>query len=92
MKIGEERTVKQVFNIAIKCDMCGKISNRGDGWGKHIYEEKSTTIEYDKGEIYPDGGYLEKLSIDLCPDCFEKVLIPFLKSKGVDCEFEDVSW
>lgn len=83
--------VEEVFD-SITCDLCGKVRLRK----AHPFDErpkmwpdKSSPINRTKiacriGEVsYEDneaGGI--DIEIDLCPDCFIKKLVPWIKSFG----------
>jgi len=73
------------------CDFCGKKANRGE-WGLGCYEEDKTeiriTITHIKGDNFPEGRYGTKTVVDLCPDCFENVLMPFIRSKSSHDDFD----
>lgn len=97
MEIYETRTIpeckREVFTN-LKCDLCGKESNKNyaRSWKKETYDELVTCISYKKGHCFPDGGYGEELHVDLCPNCFESKLIPWLKEQGVNTELKEYDY
>jgi len=64
----------------IECDVCG-AKNKDENWAED-FGKQTITIENSVGDVYPGGGIGESISYDLCPDCFEGKLEPFLKSFG----------
>ena len=79
------------------CDLCGKKSQgRGTDpsycseWDAGQYEVEETKISVKvhrrKGMSYPDDSWGEGWDIDLCPECFANVLVPFLREKGAKIE------
>lgn len=84
----------------MKCDMCGKTSDRSD-WivtepDSYPSERMVETIIKinDTSRTYcaDYGGDSKNASIDLCPDCFRQKLIPFLESQGVKIHVEEYDW
>ena len=51
-------------------------------WTKEDFERDETAISLEEGHYYPDSNYGEKLSIDICPNCFKNKLVPWLESQG----------
>ena len=90
----EEKLVKKVEEVEsyIVCDWCGRDNKKlRRGWSSDSFAEDEITIERRKGETYSNCGGGEEVIIDLCPDCFEKVL-DWLKSQGVKVECKEWSW
>jgi uncharacterized protein (DUF2225 family) len=79
----------------VSCDLCGKIGKDGD-WETSTWEVAESKIEievrYKDGDSYPEGGQGEKYNVDICPECFKKKLIPWLKSQECRAEFEEWEW
>jgi len=69
-------------NTGMECDVCG-LCVEGDEWPADLYEEYVTKCEFEHSVNGPgdtvDG---RRLSIDVCPDCFEKKLVPALEALG----------
>ena len=65
------------FQTHVTCDMCGVKIER------ECYEVEDIEISRKTGYSYPEGGSGEKVEVDLCSNCFENELIPWLTSKGV---------
>ena len=83
MKTYKEVTYSRNALIRTTCDMCGKVS-KYDDWAEDNYEVQEVTIKYNEGTHYPEGGYGNITSVDLCPECFKIKLVPFLISEGVE--------
>jgi hypothetical protein len=66
------------------CDICGATIKDG-GWGD--FDE--CTIERSKGSRYGSDGHREETSMDMCGECFETKLVPWLESQGVKMRTED---
>lgn len=74
------------------CDLCGKIAKNGD-WDSSTYmineTEISVSIHNKEGTTYPDAGWGTKINVDICPDCFKNVLVPFLNEKGANIQLTE---
>jgi hypothetical protein len=77
------------------CDLCGTESQKY-GWDSSIYERNETEISvsvvHEHTESYGDSGFTNKFAVDLCPDCFQKELIPWLKSRGAQIQETEFDW
>ena len=69
------------------CDIC-KSEIEKNYYGNVSYVE----ISYTSGISYPEGGRKEKKYYDMCPQCFESQLVPFLSSLGMNSYDEDYDW
>ena len=78
-----QESVKQVLDKTT-CDLCEKAVT------KEKYSEEGVTIEFKTGEVYPEGGVGEIVSVDMCPDCFKTKLVPWLEEQG--CEPTIADW
>lgn len=71
----------------VLCDVC-RQSKGNSGyeneirWGEKTYDINRTTVCYENGSSFPEGGYKTREIYHICPDCWESVLKPFLASKG----------
>ena len=83
----EQKTVEVVEEMT--CDMCGQKTPwiRSD-WSTSPHTTASTTVKMETGYSmdYDGGGESEEVEIDICPDCFNTKLIPWLESQGVKIE------
>jgi hypothetical protein len=75
----------------IRCDLCGGPAP-GDDFFRTRGESDSVTVERVKGSNWPDGGWKETVAYDICQNCFETVLEPFLKEKGAVPHSEESDW
>ena len=94
MKNYEKRTVPEYEvsrHTKTTCDLCGAVSDSPDNWAGEPYaiEETELTVcvKHKDGTEYHHGeGYGTIYDVDLCPECFEKKLIPWLVSQGAKVE------
>lgn len=85
----EKQTTQRVLTH-ITCDICGKASGEGGDWPRDKYgREHEIEIEHKAMSHYGGSGSGERLSIDMCPDCFTDKLLPFLRSLGFMGKYED---
>ena len=68
----------------ITCDLCKRVVQGEDGWNDTYTLVRLTT------NISSTGGY--EIDVDVCPDCFEKRLIPWLELQGVTIERKQSEW
>jgi hypothetical protein len=73
---------EDTVTVSITCDLCGRESQRPDGWGKDAFDVRSVTIEAVEGYSFPEGGDYETTGYDLCPDCFWSRLVPWMDGQG----------
>lgn len=62
--------------VSTTCDICRKTSKLSG------YEFEEVEVKYNIGSRYPDGGMGTLTEVDLCPDCFNEKLIPWLETQG----------
>jgi hypothetical protein len=81
MKHYKEETVPQHTTEVLDqttCDLCNvDVGAELDTW-----EVDEVTVSRKAGCSYPDGGNGDTISVDLCGQCFNEKLLPFLKSEG----------
>lgn len=89
MKIYEKKIIpaqeKEVCSGTV-CDLC-KTPDKEWNTNGNLTE---IVVKHKWGNTYPDGGLGEKIDIDLCPNCFNDVLVPFLKERGA--EIKTTEW
>lgn len=68
-------TVEKV-HYKTTCELCGKVIR------KEAYSIDEVEIKYRKGEIYPEGGFWNDITVDICLTCFTEKLVPWLESQG----------
>ena len=96
MKIYKTKTIteeKIIFDKLV-CDICKRESNhRSWASGFDVDEtEVKVSIKHRTGESYPEGGWGDKIEVDICPECFDNKLIPWLRSEGVEIEETEWDW
>lgn len=81
--------VREIHSYIMLCDICGKKSYFEKHWGWDYDKEDRITVHREYGTYYPDGGFGKKISLDICPECFDEML-EFLKKKSVSkLEYEE---
>lgn len=58
------------------CDLCGQQIKPKIGNADEV------EVKHRTGSAYPEGGSGEETSVDLCGDCFDGRLVPWLESQG----------
>jgi hypothetical protein len=76
---------KQVIDF-VSCDICKKKIE------KDIFSAEEIKIIHKTGSHYPEGGCGEDKSFDICGDCFENTLSPFIESYGSAAKIEIWDW
>lgn len=74
----------------ITCDICKKAANNSDQWHSPqgtTQDINRTVLMHRVGHSYPINHGVQ-LEVDICPDCFETKIIPFLKLLGVDPQYK----
>lgn len=70
----------------ITCDLCGKeISDTQ-------FKIDDVEICHESGSSYPEGGSGTRIAVDMCGDCFNGKLMPWLKSQGAEPRTEEWDW
>jgi hypothetical protein len=67
------------------CDICGREGDKSNGFNPIDPDDNQSevTIQYRKGWSCSDGGSGTEIDLDVCPQCFEEKILPFLKSISV---------
>lgn len=60
----------------VTCDLCGCEIPNGCG------NVNETRVSHRTGYSYPEGGHGDLVAFDICGDCFETKLRPWLESQG----------
>ena len=60
------------------CDMCNKEIDQDSS-----YDINEVEVRHKKGVNYPEGGSGDVFEPDICGECFDDKLVPWLKSQGV---------
>jgi len=70
-------TTKKIVDL-ITCDLCGKkIEERN-------YDISEVEVRHKKGKLYQDSGSGTETCFDLCCNCFDEKLVPWLRSQGAE--------
>lgn len=91
------RERKQALKLAnspivthVICDLCGRETYRttddlpeSGNWVAMSGEIHSITIVCKQGFVHDDNSEITYTIIDLCPDCFQNRLLPWLRGQGV---------
>ena len=88
MKTYKNKTVSYTERVPdeIVCDICGKKTK--ESWNGPS-EQKEVEVSYTSVDLHPGGGWEEKLSFDICPECFKSKLIPWVESFGSKVTFKE---
>lgn len=90
MKHRETKTVTKEVTVVVRewetCDICGSEIVVG------AWEVMDPQVSLRTGESFSDCGSTTTVSADLCAQCFETKLIPWLESQGVTMQREECSW
>ena len=78
-------TTKQVLDKTA-CDLCGAEIKAGN------YSAEEVEVRHRTGSSCPEGGSGEEVSVDMCGDCFDTKLVPWLRTQGADPKPEDWDW
>jgi uncharacterized protein (DUF2225 family) len=92
-----KKIVTKTTSTTITCDICeasitkhGKHTGiNGTNWAMYDFDFSTTILKIEIGNAYPEETFGERYEIDICPDCFEEKLIPWLRSLGVEREWEE---
>jgi hypothetical protein len=69
----------------IECELCKSRTINDHNWGhreRGSYHVDWATIKLERGSNYPEGASITTTIVDMCPDCFEQKLIPWIRSQG----------
>lgn len=76
----------------LSCDICGRRSRRSGNWADNDFDVRETEVCFSTGYRYPEGGVVTYHEVDLCPDCFEDKLIPWLHSQGAEIQERETEY
>ena len=80
----------------IRCDLCGKIGKDINDWATSCYEvnevEICVTVRQMLGSNHPEYGMGTETWVDMCPDCFENKLVPWLREQGAKIQVKHWDW
>jgi hypothetical protein len=77
---------EQQVHVGTACDLCGQEI------GPDFYDAEKVEIRHRSGVQYPEGGSGEEVEVDMCGDCFDSKLVPWLREQGADPKPVEWSW
>ncbi len=85
-------TTEEVTDF-ISCDFCGRKTGPDGEWAKDYGDFDRTTITIERGYNHGDSGDSETKGVDICPTCFRKKLVPWMREQGVELRvIENKEW
>ena len=75
---------------SITCDLCGSVTT--SEWKQDMTDIEKIRVLQVTGYDCQSGGQATEISFDICPDCFENRLIPWLKSQGAEPTIKESDW
>lgn len=63
--------------VKTTCDLCGC-----DMATATYYSAEQTEVRHKSGHAYPESGWGEEVTFDICGKCFETKLRPWFESQG----------
>lgn len=78
-------TTKDVVSSVV-CDLCGKPIIKANNSAEEV------EVYHKTGDNYPDGGRGEIAQVDMCGQCFDTRLVPWLKEQGARIETRNWDW
>ena len=62
----------------VTCDLCGEQIEHERGCIDEV------EVLYRSGTNYPDGSFGDIVEVDMCSQCFETKLVPWLREQGAE--------
>ena len=85
-----ERRYKQTIIDKYICDLCGSQS-KDENWAKG-YEVDEIRVSREKGTRYPEGGSIIVETFDICPNCWETKLVPWMKNQNASPRKKEIDY
>lgn len=77
----------------VTCDLCGTKKPGHSCWNAgDDFNIAATRLEMEIGWGCPDGGDKTETSYDICTNCFQTKLMPWLESQGAKPTVTNVDW
>lgn len=77
------------FVESYSCDFrCGRTTKNLDNWTTERFARSKVRVEFDSGDSFPEGGSGVVKGYDVCPECFEQVVLPWIKNLTGSAPFE----
>lgn len=86
MKTEPVPATTQEVEDKVTCDLCGATIKAGS------YDAEEVDVRHRTGCSYPEGGIGEEVSVDMCGNCFDTKLVPWLRSQGANPTPKDWDW
>lgn len=89
--------LERQYVAEVRCDICyalGKalVHDLMADWGDGLPNTEESAIWSRCGYTDPDGGESTTTTADICNDCFEEHVVPFLESLGVKMRVKEIEW
>lgn len=65
------------------CDLCG------DRITRFAYDVDEVEVGRSVGTRYPEGSQIQRTELDMCGECFDTKLVPWLESQGATLRILD---
>lgn len=88
MRRHETRTEENQYIAELICDLCGTVAPKSETsrgcWGSHPFSSSFEMVKIEHKDITDcqDEQTYVKRSVDMCPECFKKKLVPWLQDQG----------
>lgn len=66
----------------VECELCKSRTSDESNWGGEAYRVNEVRVRLRGGTSFPEGGTITETIVDLCPECFETKLLPWIRSHG----------
>jgi hypothetical protein len=76
--------------LNMTCDLC-KSERPVHYWSTSCEEYNETVVAMNFGVSCGPNKHIMQLSVDICPQCFKDILIPWLESQGAVSNLEEIS-
>ena len=70
----------------VTCDLCGEVIKR------KLYDADQVDVRHRTGSNYPEGNRGEEVQVDMCGNCFDTKLVPWLRTQGADPKPQEWEW
>jgi len=92
MRVHTKKTVPREITVLteITCDLCRTVTTTD--WKESCFDATESEIRLETGSNWPEGGSGARITIDICPNCFKKKLIPWVKEQGGEPTIKEWDW
>lgn len=70
------------------CDLCGQRIDRD----QNSFDIDEVRVAHRTGSQYPGGGDHTTVAYDVCGECFDNKLVPWMKAQGAEPTSDEVDW